>query len=136
VFHTILLGTLAGCSELDNCPESESPKLIETGTTDTQTLSYVSAAWDGPLDDFPAKTRLSFVHQLGVTPEIVNSWVSFSGQGTGGSDVTENAGNQGRIECVDSRVIQITNDTCEDRFFIRVVATATGAGSTLESCKD
>jgi hypothetical protein len=76
---------------------------------------------------------MRFEHGLGTTPEIVNTYVSFERQG---SDVTENAGNQGRIKCVDSQEIVIKNDTCEESFYIRVVAYASGSGGASTDCQD
>ena len=71
------------------------------------------------------------MHGLGATPETVNSYVSFVSEG---SDATENAGNQGLIRCVDDTEIWIKNDTCEEEFFIRVVAYASGSPSTSVTC--
>jgi hypothetical protein len=129
-----MLGLFSGCSELDNCPDAREDLLIETGTTYPDALVYESKPWGGPLDAYPAKTMLRFVHDLGTRPEVVVTYVSFSEFGTDLSDVTENTGNQGRIKCVDAHEIDIVNDTCEESFYIRVVATASGEGSTETSC--
>jgi hypothetical protein len=126
-------GCLVACSALDNCPESKPARDIEEGTTDSESLVYESAPWEGPLHEFPAKTRLRFFHELAATPQFVTTYLSFSESGTGSSDATENSGNQGRIECVDARLIQIRNDTCEN-FYIRVVAQATPASRTDITC--
>lgn len=123
----------SGCSELDNCPEAQPAVVIESGTTDSQSLIYSSSPWEGPRDWFPAKTCMHFVHGLGTTPEFVNSYVSFASEN---SDVTENAGNQGRIKCVDDYEIIIKNDTCEEDFFIRVAAFASGTADTPVPCAD
>jgi hypothetical protein len=101
-------------------------------------LIYESSKWGAQRVAFPAKTCLRFYHGLKTadgsrtTPEIVNSYVSFR---SSGSDVTENAGNQGRIKCVDSEQIVIMNDTCEDEFFIRVVAYASGSADASVECR-
>src|SRR6187402_3029753 len=102
------LAALTGCSELDNCPDEGTPIVIDTGTTDIDSMIYWSADINGPRDYYPAKTTLHFTHDLGVTPEIVNTYVAFKPEG---SDVSENTGNQGRIKCVDDREIVIKNDT-------------------------
>jgi hypothetical protein len=148
----LALASLAlGCSELDNCPDSAS-YAVEVGEYEAgaapaaagaggagddaaaaASLSYESSAWDERRSRFPAKTCLRFRHNLGTTPEVVTSYVSFTALG---SDVTENAGNQGRIKCVDDYEIVIKNDTCEDSFFIRVAAHASGASSTGQHCLD
>ncbi len=136
-WFSLLVGLtgLGGCSALETCPEAQPDRTIEGGSTDLAALTYVSADWDGPLSEFPAKTRLTFLHGLSVEPDVVLTWVSFAANGTAGGDVTENAGNQGRIECVDARVIQLRNDTCEEALFVRVVASARGTGSTDETCE-
>jgi len=119
------LTAICGCSSLDNCPNgADKPIIIDTGTTDQASLTFESAPWGGPLDAFPAKTELEFKHDLGVTPLLVNAFLSFSKVGTNDQDagsVTEVAGNEAPIECVDSHVIIVKNDTCEKSFFIRVV---------------
>ena len=125
-----LLGLLAavtalgGCSELDNCPDSKDPITIETGMSDASTFTYESAP-DDVLDAFPAKTVLTFKHELGFTPLIVEPYLAFSKDGTngsGGGSIALSAGNQDLIDCVDAHVIEIKNDTCEGSFFIRVTA--------------
>jgi hypothetical protein len=119
--HLFLLATslLTGCGVLDNCPDGHDPITIDTGSTDPEMQLYWSADWEGPRDAFPAKTELIFEHHLGGTPRIVQAYVSFSSEGT---DVTPSAGNQSEINCVDSQVIKIFNNTCEDHFFIVVSA--------------
>jgi hypothetical protein len=136
-----LVGALAlgGCSQLDNCPDARADVTIEDGKTDLPSLSYESSPWGEGLTPFPPNTRLRFFHNLGFAPFIVKSYVSFSPEGTADErdgDVTENAGNQGRIQCVDARQIVIENDTCEEDFHVRVVAFANGTERTDEFCED
>jgi hypothetical protein len=122
------LFALAGCSSLDNCPEGRDDIVAvpdDQGHWDVANSYYESAAWDGPLDAFPAKTELSFTHHLGVTPLLVKAYLAFAPNGTngaGGGSVAEVAGNEVLYECVDSNLIVIKNDTCERSFFVRVVA--------------
>jgi hypothetical protein len=135
-----LLSLLSACDELDNCPDPGEPITVSAettkeyrGSTDLETLTYESAPWDGPLQHFPPETKLRFVHDLGFRPQYVFSWISFTEHGTHGGeggDVTENTGNQGRIQCVDAHEIIIENDTCEEDFYIRVAAWAIGNEST------
>lgn len=125
-----LVLTLLGCSSLDNCPDGQDPISIETGTTDTTALTYDSAAWDA-LDAFPAMTSVIFKHDLDITPSSIQTFLSFTATGTNGNgvgSVAESAGNQALIECVDSQVIVLKNDTCERDFFVRVFAVATPNG--------
>lgn len=129
------LGLLAGCSELDNCPDGRDPIVIDGGHSDPEAHEYTSASFGGPLDAFPAKTELVFEHGLGVAPLDVHTYLSFKAVGTNderGGSVAESAGNQALIECVDSRVIVVKNDTCEPNFFIRV--TASGVGTDDGDC--
>lgn len=125
---------LLGCSDLDNCAEDEGeviPANAPKAMPDVATGTFTSCPWEGPRSPFPAKVTLRFAHGLGATPEIVSTYVSFKSEG---SDLTENAGNQGRIRCVDDEHIWIKNDTCEESFFVRVVAQASGETNTAESC--
>jgi hypothetical protein len=136
------LTLVCGCSALDNCPDG-----IEGGITadnshatiDTENLVYESAPSSGPLEAFPAKTEVTFEHGLGVRPYLYKAYLSFSPNGTngaGGGSITEAAGNEAPIECVDSQVIIIKNDTCERSFYIKVVAVGAASGdSTDTSCK-
>ena len=132
--------TLSGCSGLDNCPDASSTAIevpvpegdAEAGPADGTPSVYESSSWKGDRMAFPAKTCMRFKHGLGTTPEIVNTYVSFERRG---SDVTENAGNQGRFKCVDSQEIVIKNDTCEEDFYIRVVAYASGSGGDSTDCQ-
>lgn len=120
-----LLFVLAGCSSLDNCPESLPDITIETGKSDAALQVYESAPIDGPLDHFPAKTKLRFKHDLGFTPAGVKAYLAFSKEGTNGprgGSVAESAGNQSLIECWDSHTIVVRNDTCEEDFHIQVIA--------------
>lgn len=134
---TLVAALAVGCSELDNCPDAHDDIVVDTGTTYPEANLYESSEWTGKLDPFPAKTIVRFKHDLGTRPEIVNTYIAFSKDGTGGdSDVTENTGNQGRIKCVDAAEILVENDTCEENFFLRVTAYATGEGSTKTDCSN
>ena len=120
-----LLFVLAGCSSLDNCPESKPDITIETGTSDATLKTYVSAPIDGPLDRFPGKTKLRFKHDLGFTPLGVKAYLAFAPEGANGrqgGSLAESAGNQALYECWDSHTIVVRNDTCEEDFHIRVIA--------------
>jgi hypothetical protein len=130
-----LLSLLAGCDELDNCPEAGDPKEIPRREEDTDPLFYESAPWGGPLTPFPPDTDMHFIHNLGHTPTVVKTYLAFSKDGTSEGDVTENAGNQARIQCVDAERIVIENDTCEEDFHIRVVAISSGNESSDISCR-
>jgi hypothetical protein len=143
-----LFTLLTGCDELDNCPEGQPAREIVDGRTDLEALVYESAPWGGKtgpwegtkpraLDAFPPGTELHFIHHLGVVPYSIDTYLAFSSTGTNGAqggDVTENAGNQGRVQCVDAERIIIMNDTCEEDFYIRVVASGSGSKSTETFC--
>lgn len=130
---------LSGCSHLDNCSDGGDDVTIDQGKTDAATLTYESSPWGADLPHFPPNTRVRFVHDLGFAPFFVKTYVSFASNGTadeGDGDVTENAGNQARIQCVDAHEIVLENDTCEDDFFVRVIAMANGTESTDTFCFD
>lgn len=134
---TLALVVLSGCSALDNCPEGQAAIEITTGKSDPDAQSYESAAWRGELDAFPAKTALIFRHELGFTPLHVEPYLSFTKDGThdaDGGSVALSAGNQTLIDCVDSHVIVIRNDTCEKDFYIRVEAFGTALHDEGDSC--
>jgi hypothetical protein len=130
---SVCLAFSVGCSALGNCPPEGDDVFIEEGTTEIEGLAYESSTWEGPRNKFPAKTFVHFIHDIGYTPDLVNSYVSFTPEG---SDVSENAGNQGRIKCVDDHQIIIKNDTCEETFYIRVVAYAPLKKHAACSCDD
>ena len=138
---------LTGCDQLDNCPDGKDPITIEplpatdeyAGSTDLESLTYESAPLNGPLDPFPPGTLMRFVHDLGFAPKFPFTFVSFTKHGTHDGkdgDVTENAGNQGRILCIDAHEIIVLNDTCEEDFYIRVSAWAVGNESTEVVCQE
>jgi hypothetical protein len=136
----VLLLTLgSGCSDLRNCAEDDpNPITIDTGMSDTAAITYQSAPDCGPLDKFPAKTKLRFVHELGVTPLLVKTYLAFDATGTncnGPGSTAESAGNQALLDCKDAHVIELHNDTCED-FFIQVVAleAVPGKPDTAKKC--
>ena len=127
---------LLGCSDLNNCAEDEGEEVDADAShaiTDQTAGIFSSCPWEGPRNPFPPKVTVKFTHDLGATPEIVNTYVSFASKG---SDQTENAGNQGRIHCVDDKEIWIKNDTCEESFFLRVVAHATGNTHAACTCSE
>ncbi len=119
---------VVACSELSNCPDASPDITIETGTTVATARTYSSAPPWGPRDAFPAKTTLRFVHQLGFSPESVQSVVSFTAEGT---NFVENTGNQGEWLCVDDDELVLRNNTCEDFY---VVALAEGSGTLHAPC--
>lgn len=134
-----LLLMLAGCDNLDNCPDGGDPRTASPkfSTPDPEGGSYESTPWEGPFEPFPPNTDVHFEHGLGVQPFLVKTYLSFSSNGTngaGGGDATENAGNQARIQCVDAERIVIENDTCEEDFYIRVVALGSPSGSKDTFC--
>ena len=125
-----LIGLLsAGCSALGNCPPEGDDLYVETGVTlEDAKMYYSSPSW-GPRDKYPAKTTLHFIHNLGFTPEYMQSYISFEPDT---SDFSENTGNQGRWKCMDDRQIVIKNDTCEEDFYVFV--TAFGSGELHAPC--
>lgn len=136
----VLVAT-SGCSELNNCVEgSDEVIIVEGGTTYPDSLFYESAPTDGPLARFPAKRPVQFKHGLGITPIEWEAELSFAGHGTngaGGGSISKSAGNSTLLDCMDSDVIVLRNDTCEDDFFVRVIVEAVPEGPTGDhSCTE
>jgi hypothetical protein len=136
-----LLLLALGCSALDNCPDgmakTDPPIVIDSGAVDESGTSYASAPWNGELHAFHAKSNYRFTHELGFTPLIVKVYLSYDKHGTNNMEagsVAESAGNQDLIQCVDSHVIDIRNDTCEDDFFITVRATGRDPTDLGDEC--
>jgi hypothetical protein len=123
------LAATCGCSELDNCPDGRDEAIVIDRPSATHVDELVfesSAGWEN-FDAFPAKTELKFTHELGVKPYFVTSYLSFTAKatnGNGGGSFTEAAGNEVAFQCIDSHSIVIKNDTCEESFFVKVVAAA------------
>lgn len=128
----LIAGLCASCSELHNCPTGKSDRTIDTGSTDKEARVYQSAPPWGPRDEFPAKTTLHFAHNLGFTPEVRQSFVSFAAEN---SNSSENAGNQGEWLCIDDEEFVVRNDTCQD-FYIVVSAYGSGAQHSPCKCQD
>ena len=131
----MLLLLVTGCGGDNTCPDDEESRTVTTGERDLASLTYVSAPWDGPLTEFPGRSSITFVHALGVTPDFLATYVSFDEGGTGSSDVTANAGDQGEVTCVDDNAIVVRNGTCS-HLYLRVVAARLGdtGVQSRESC--
>ena len=116
------LAVTCGCSDLDNCPDEREPITIDRPeATDKDVWMFESSAgWDA-FDEYPAKTKLKFKHDLGV-PLSTHAFLSFKAKATSEGSYTEAAGNSVEFDCVDSHTIVIKNDTCERGFFVKVVA--------------
>lgn len=122
----LILGMAEACSS--TCSEPHRHTVISGGRTDPVSMTYESAPWSGPLTLFRPFETLDFEHELGVAPVSVASWVSFTEGGTSDSNVSENVGDQGLIDCVDDQIVRMMNNTCET-FYLRVVATSGGAST-------
>ena len=112
----------SGCSELDNCPDGRDPITIDRpDSTDKDVWIFDSSKdWDS-FDEYPAKTKLRFKHDLGV-PLGVEVFLSFTAKATSEGSFTPAAGNTAEVSCMDSHTIVVKNDTCERSFFVKVVA--------------
>lgn len=122
-----------GCSALHNCPAEKPAELVDEGTSFSSPFpAYESASTSGPLHEFPAKTRLIFLHHLDVTPEFPDVQLSFSKDVIGG--FVPGAGNESTIDCVDDEVVVVRNDSCESALFVRVTAIATGQTTGSPKC--
>jgi hypothetical protein len=139
----ILVGLMAfetGCSGACGGERDDEIVIQEGGKAEDGI--YVSASWNQNWDDFPGGRTIIFKHRLGVVPEFVQTFVSFKKDGVASdASASENAGNQGLIQCMDQTAIRVVNDTCSE-LFIRVVAIASTSGdvpladpaATLDDC--
>jgi hypothetical protein len=120
------LGVVAatcGCSDLDNCPDGQDTITIDRGpdSTDKDVWMFSSSAgWDS-FDHFPAKTEIKFKHDLGV-PLVPQGFLAFTPNAMADGSFTQAAGNSLEFTCLDSHTIVVKNDTCERKFYVKVVA--------------
>ena len=107
--------------------------MYEGGTTNASQTIFESSDPEDLMLHFPQGRTYQFRHGLGTTPTAVNIYVSFCEQLTkcGSADSKTNpnnvslaAGNEALIEVWNEDMIQIRNDTCENNFYVRVVAIA------------
>lgn len=133
-------GTLTTSSCATCSVKGQTPLLYEDGHTNASRTMYQSGLPDEEMLHFPRGRIYQFVHGLGTTPASVDVFVSFREQLTDGGDSTDktapnnvapSAGNQAVIEAWDDEVIQVRNDTCEDQFYLRVVAWSDPDATTL-----
>jgi hypothetical protein len=130
----LLLGSGIACGSLDNCPEGQDTLEVRGGKTDTALNTYDSAPGNRPLAEFPAKTTLRFEHGLGTTPLPPQVFLSFRAEGTAGdSSLSPASGNSALITCLDARVIELKNDTCE-HFFVRLITTGVDPDAAPDEC--
>ncbi|HXS16711.1 MAG TPA: hypothetical protein VN764_05965 [Polyangiaceae bacterium] len=120
-----------GCS--DCSVYGQDPVVYEGGTTNASRTIYQSSAVEAPLLHFPQGRVYEFHHGLGAAPVTVDIFVSFCEQlqscdktsdKKNPNNVALSAGNQSLIEAWDDEVVVIRNDTCENNFYVRVVALA------------
>lgn len=120
-----------GCS--DCSVFGQDPIVYEGGSTNPSRTIFQSSDFQAPMLHFPQGRIYRFHHGLGAAPVTVNIFVSFCEQlGTcedsdskiSPDNVALSAGNQSLIEKVDEEMIEIRNDTCENNFYVRVVAIA------------
>ena len=124
-----LLGGTCACSDLKNCPAGKPDITVETGRTDLDARTYLSARIGRPRDAFPAMTTVHFVHRLGFTPEIRQSFISFLPEN---SNDSESAGNEAEWLCIDDDEFVVRNDTCQDFY---IIVSAYGSGQEHAPCK-
>jgi hypothetical protein len=120
-----------GCS--DCSVYGQDPVVYDGGDTNASRTIFQSSAVEAPLLHFPQGRVYEFHHGLGATPVTVDIFVSFCEQLQSCSKTSDkekpnnvalSAGNQSLIEAWDDEIIRIRNDTCENNFYVRVVALA------------
>lgn len=115
-----LLGNFAlGCSP--PCETSASEPVSYDGGTRANGV-YETSPIDGQYLHFPGGRRYALRHGLETQPQVVNTYVAFEEYPLKENNISEAAGNQAVIEIVDSEVVQVRNDTCDD-LYMRLVAT-------------
>ncbi len=126
-------GTTAGLGCSDCRVGGQDPILYEGGTTNESRTIFQSSRLGEPYLHFPQGRVYQFHHGLGRPPASIDIFVSFREQLVADGDtddktrpnnVAPSAGNQAVIEVWDDEMIQIRNDTCENNFYVRVVALA------------
>lgn len=132
IAHLLATAALAGCGSLGNCPPEGEELTITTGTARPDARIYQSSLAMAPLAPFPAQTTVHFIHDLGFTPELPSSFVSFTAEH---SDLASSPGNQTRWLCNDDHEIVVRNDTCED-FFIYLAAHGSGEDHAPCTCAE
>jgi hypothetical protein len=123
---TLLAALSTGCETFGSriCDRSTeaNPEVTYTGGTVVDGV-YMTSPWDGELLYFPGGMRYSLVHNLGLAPRSVQAYLSFDRYGTqDGGSLAQAAGNQVVITGVDTKRIEIANDSCVD-YWLLVVAT-------------
>lgn len=123
----VLSCALSGCGSCKT--GGQTPIEYRGGESSSTTLSYETSGVSGEYLHFPAGRRFDLIHELGLPPFQVQSYVSFQrlpaepDQHDNTGNYAEAAGNQVVIECQDSERIRVRNDTCAE-LYLRVVAQA------------
>lgn len=107
-----------GCSP--PCETSDTEAVTYDGGT-TANGVYESSAIDGQYLHFPGGRRYALRHGLGTKPQLVDVYVAFEEYPLKQNNISPAAGNQAVIEVVDTEIVQLRNDTCDD-LYLRVVA--------------
>ncbi len=119
-----LLGCDLGCDK----ESSDDPPVPYTGgRVNAERTVYETNDWNADYVKFPAGRQILIEHGLEGTPQVF-TWLAFDNPplavGREGN-TAESAGNQVIIQRVDSEVVQVRNDTCQD-FYLRLVAMVPG----------
>ncbi len=109
----------AGCIE---CRVDGEAVNLADGVTSPDETFYMTSEFGEDLIDFPGGKRLRLYHHLKGVPQQLETLVSFQRNPFGGNtSMSESAGNEVVIECVNRKYIQVYNDTCS-HFYLRVAA--------------
>ena len=107
-------------------PESDEPTVYDGGSTVGGT--YSTSDWDSDLLPFPGGAYYELRHQLGVTPQLVQVYLSFGADGLADGSIAPAAGNQAEIKAIDDEKIVLLNGTCSDSYVLVVATVFGGAG--------
>jgi hypothetical protein len=128
MIRSLVAAALASCLALGcnpPCETSDSEAVTYDGGTQANGV-YESSPIDGQYLHFPGGRRYELRHGLGTTPQLISIFVAFEEFPLKENNISPAAGNQAVIEVVDSEIVQVRNDTCDD-LYVRVVASGGGA---------
>jgi hypothetical protein len=127
VLRPLVTAAFASCLALGCSPPCET-STSEAVTYDGGTKAngvYESSAINGQYLHFPGGRRYALRHGLSTTPQVISIFVAFEEYPLKENNFSPAAGNQAVIEVVDSEIVQVRNDTCDD-LYVRVVASGGG----------
>jgi hypothetical protein len=121
------LATL-GCGDTCQAGDGELVSFVD-GQTNAAGTFYQTGPIQGPYLHFPSGRIFELEHHLIAAPNSFQALLSFDSRALldRANNVAESAGNQAVVDCIDSELIRIRNDTCAE-FYLRLEARVDGEG--------